>query len=153
MCCWWWGLEALECPSFELHPSSWLPRENCQWGVPGHKKWSFSWGLDYFTWKNQASFLPANICHWDRTCSSPEWPCLPPSLPGPWNCDVWLLGINAVCSLPYCVHLLWPPHTALRERLSETCISRPFLPASNEPINLTAGVYTTLTFQGAQTNF
>lgn len=46
---------------FEPHSSSGLPRENCQWGVPVHKKWSSSWGLDYFTWKNQTSFLPASI--------------------------------------------------------------------------------------------
>ena len=58
-------------PIFEPYPSSWLLRENCQWGVPGHKKWSSSWGLDYFTWKSQAFSL--SICQWDRTYCSPEW--------------------------------------------------------------------------------
>lgn len=80
-------------PVFEPHPSSWLPRENCQWGVPGHKKWSFSWELDYFTWKTQASFLPAGIFQLYRTYCSPEWRWLYPlalefrdSAPGHYCC-------------------------------------------------------------------
>ena len=65
-------------PIFEPSPSSWLLRENCQWGVPGHKKWSTSWGLEYFTWKTQA--FSTSICQWDRTYCSPEWGwvCLTP---------------------------------------------------------------------------
>lgn len=79
-------------PIFEPHPSSWLPRENCQWGVPGHKKWSSSWGLDYFTWKTQAFFLPASICQWDRTYCSLEQGWI-------WPLELWDSAAGCYCSL------------------------------------------------------
>lgn len=44
------------------------------------KKWSSSWGLDYFTWKNEASFLPASLYQWDRTQGPPGWLCPLPHL-------------------------------------------------------------------------
>lgn len=89
-------------PAFEPHPSSWLPRKNCQWGVPGHKKWSSSWGLDYFTWKTQAFFFSCNhLSMGQDLLLSRVGMTLPRFIA--WPVELWdkLPGLTAVPALPY----------------------------------------------------
>lgn len=110
-------------PIFEPYPSSWLLRENCQWGVPGHKKWSSSWGLDYFTWKPKHSLQafvsgigPIALRSGDGSAPFTAWP------PELWDsaaghrCSLWLslLPIPPAAHTPGLLELQ-PVHTIPRE--------------------------------------
>lgn len=153
MCGWWWRPWNACLWASTLFTT---PQRELQWGVPGHKKWSSSWGLDYFTWKTQASFLPASICQWDRTYCSPEWGwlyslhCLP--------LEFWDSAAGHYCSLFSSLLPISPAQPGLLELIihahnSESSLWGKYFSTCLLPVNqwnLTAGIYTALTFQGTQ---